>query len=85
MPSLGVVVEQLHPDTEYVQIVLASAHDDIRLCECFFDHWVTQSNKCAATRSPQPRGSSNNDDDDLQGHKQFQETRRTRAVAEMAS
>ncbi len=52
---MGVDVEELRPNDTYVRRVLAAAYD-IRLCELTFDGWMTQLNKCAASRLSQTRG-----------------------------
>ena len=44
-PPLVVPVEQLRPDTEYVERIV-SATCDIRLCEDLFNEWSTHLNKC---------------------------------------
>jgi hypothetical protein len=49
MPPLVVAVEELRPDAAYTRLILAAVYD-IRLCEEMFDGWMTQLNKCAATR-----------------------------------
>ncbi|KAI0246119.1 hypothetical protein BJV78DRAFT_197135 [Lactifluus subvellereus] len=50
LPPLGVSVEQLRPDSAYVQLILGAVYD-IRMCAEIFDRWATQLDKVPSQKA----------------------------------
>jgi hypothetical protein len=48
MPAVGVPIDQLSPDSSYVQLILGAVYD-IRICQEIFDGWAAQLDKCVPT------------------------------------
>ncbi|KAN0139262.1 hypothetical protein V8E53_002763 [Lactarius tabidus] len=49
MPAVGVPIDQLSPDSSYVQLILGAVYD-IRICQEIFDGWAAQLDKLSSEK-----------------------------------